>query len=198
MAFPNITWTSPGIVRGAGGRFASPGIAVQFTPHRRISKRELFRTRPEAVTKEMERAVFKHAVAVKDKVSVYPGGFAPGGSYRKVAVGEYASDIIGSYSGGERFERSSHFTRFRYERTGTLFANWFIHPRHTMSGYIVSIQNNATDKYGKRYAAFVHGSIQMDYHRDTGWRRIDDPKYLRRKDLELALEDIIDRWIYRL
>jgi hypothetical protein len=181
----------------------SGSIRVQFkaTVDVRHNKHARFRKRPESVVAALEKETLKQALFIKDTVSEYPGGF--GINHRLLLQkAEVFRPVRHKRTGrllGYGLYDEERYLRARYERTGTLFANWLV---SIGSGrdYTVRLRNNAVDKYGHSYAAYVHGpeGVQMDYHARTGWKSLEKTTKLYKRGFENILQDIVDDWAMKV
>lgn len=85
-----------------------------------------------------------------------------------------------------------------YVRTNELFRNWRKHLQLTADGIAVIISNEAFDKYGRMYTAFVHGDAsgmgQRALHAANGWINLYREHIIRQEQLLNSLRAIFSKY----
>jgi len=86
-----------------------------------------------------------------------------------------------------------------YARTNILFTAWHQVTEHVGDSIVVTIWNDAIDKYGKLYPRFVHGDSeglgQRAYHAQQGWLNLYQTHKQREQELVDATQNVIVRFL---
>jgi hypothetical protein len=81
-----------------------------------------------------------------------------------------------------------------YQRTFRLFESWDVDVRDVASALVGYITTDAVDPRGRHYSTYVHGDWQVDYHAETGWKKLYEylqrPKF--RKELMVGLQEVLN------
>lgn len=89
-----------------------------------------------------------------------------------------------------------------YVRTNVLFRSWHRVTEHPSGMVMVTVYNDAMDKYGKLYSRFVHGDStglgQRAYHAQRGWLNLYQTHIARQGQLVDATQGFINRWLSRI
>lgn len=89
-----------------------------------------------------------------------------------------------------------------YVRTNVLFRSWHKTVLQDFDQVMVTIYNDAMDKYGRLYSKFVHGDSQglsqRAYHAQRGWLNLYQTHVARQGQLTDATQGSITRWLKRI